>query len=141
MGGFFMDHKINLDLWWGQLEHLTLESSDSKFEKMTDYLSDDCIVYFGGMNAPVSFGKAEVKKDFKKTLSYWKLMKREVTNFAIKDNIVFCAMKNKLQILGVKVDDFYETEVGTFDDEGKIKRYELYCDPTPIRKIFSDVNN
>jgi len=50
---------------------------------------------------------------------------------------VFVSMNIRLEILGQPV-ELPETDVVTFDGELKITRYELYCDPSPIKAVFTE---
>lgn len=58
-----------------------------------------------------------------------------------EDGKIVCnAMRNKLAIIGKagmeEVDDFWECEVVTFSEGGKIQRYELFGDPGKIVKVL-----
>lgn len=53
--------------------------------------------------------------------------------------VIVNAMENKLKIMGELVEGFKECEVVTFDREGKIERYELYVDPSPILAAFGKI--
>lgn len=105
---------------------------------MTAYLSPDCVLFFGGMGAPASQGIEAAVADLKKIMSYWQLLERRVLAEGLDAHgkTAFVTMNNCLAILGQKV-ELPETEVVTFDEEGKISRYELYCDPSPIKAIFA----
>lgn len=46
------------------------------------------------------------------------------------------AMQNRLLILGEEV-SFAECEVVSFDKEGRICEYLLYCDAAAIKNIFA----
>ena len=54
--------------------------------------------------------------------------------------IIVNAMENALEIKGEEVRGFKECEVVTFNVEGKIERYELYCDPGPIMAVLTREN-
>lgn len=127
----------NLTEWWESIRVLAANSPENEWEKMLSYLSDDCVLYFNGMNVAPAKGKAEVKTTLSNLTSYWKLVKRNVTNLGFDENeiTVFAAMNNQLEILGIPL-DFPETEVVKFDENAKIIHYELYCDSTPIKAIF-----
>ena len=53
--------------------------------------------------------------------------------------VIVNAMENKLRIMGELIEGFRECEVVSFDGEGKIERYELYVDPSPIMAVFARI--
>ncbi|KAK75237.1 nuclear transport factor 2 family protein [Bordetella bronchiseptica] len=124
--------------WWKAIQGLMLESPEADWKAMTAYLSPDCVLFFGGMGAPASQGIEAAVADLKKIMSYWQLLERRVLAEGLDAHgkTAFVTMNNCLAILGQKV-ELPETEVVTFDEEGKISRYELYCDPSPIKAIFA----
>ncbi|MFC8360300.1 nuclear transport factor 2 family protein [Streptomyces griseorubiginosus] len=130
-----------LSAWWDTVAGLTLDSPQTDWDAMTAYLADDCVLYFGGMGAPASEGLDAVVSDLKTTLTYWRMAERRVLSHGLdaEGTTVFASMNNRLEILGEPI-DYPETEVVTFDEAGKIARYELYCDPSPIRAVFAKKN-
>ena len=40
---------------------------------------------------------------------------------------VVCEMKNRLNVMGHSLNDSYETAIATFDAEGLIKEFKVYC--------------
>ncbi|HWJ65282.1 MAG TPA: nuclear transport factor 2 family protein [Nocardioides sp.] len=130
-----------LSAWWDTVRDLRADSPQQDWERMTAHLADDCVLYFGGLGAPASVGVDAVVADLKQTLSYWRMVERRVLAHGLSadGSTVFASMNNRLEILGDGI-DFPETEVVTFDDEQKITRYELYCDPTPIKAVFAAKN-
>lgn len=127
-----------LSEWWDAIIGLTLDSPQSAWDAMTAFLAEDCVLYFGGMDAPASKGIDAVIADLKKTLVYWKMLQRRVIVHGLDASAttVFATMNNHLEILGEPL-DYPETEVVSFNEAGKIARYELYCDPSPIKAVFA----
>ncbi|MET7458385.1 nuclear transport factor 2 family protein [Streptomyces sp. NPDC005574] len=130
-----------LSAWWDTIAGLTPHSPQADWDAMTAYLADDCVLYFGGMGAAASVGVDAVVADLKKTLTYWRMVERRVLSHGLdaEGTTVFASMNNRLEILGEPI-DYPETEVVTFDGAGKIARYELYCDPSPIKAVFAKKN-
>jgi ketosteroid isomerase-like protein len=124
--------------WWKTVQGLKPQSPAADWDAMTAYLSPDCVLFFGGMGAPASQGIEAAVTDLKKVLTYWQLLERRVLaeGASTHGRTIFAAMNNRLSILGQPV-ELPETEVVTFDEDGKIARYELYCDPGPIKAIFA----
>lgn len=127
-----------LSAWWEAIAALDLDSPQKDWDAMTSYLADDCVVYFGGMGSPATVGVGAVDADLRKILTYWRLVERRVLTRGADaaGTTIFASMNNRLEILGEAL-DFPETEVVTFDEEGRIARYELYCDPAPIAALIA----
>lgn len=127
-----------LSAWWDTIAGLRVDSPAEDWDTMTAYLADDCVVHFSGMGAPASIGHDAVVADLRQVLTYWRLVERGVVSHAVDaaGSTVLASMSNRLEIRGQAL-EFAEAEVVTFDADRKIGRYELYCDPTPIKELLA----
>lgn len=127
-----------LSAWWDTIAALRVDSPTEDWDTMTAYLADDCVVHFSGMGAPASVGHDAVVADLRQVLTYWRLVERRVVSHAVDaaGSTVLAGMSNLLEIRGQAL-EFAEAEVVTFDADGKIDRYEFYCDPTPIKELLA----
>lgn len=75
-------------------------------------------------------------------ISYWAMVEYKIVTHVeqLDGRVVVNAMENKLRIMGELVEGFKECEVVTFGEDGKIERYELYVDPSPIMAVFAKAN-
>lgn len=125
---------------WEVMSNLTSTSSAADIAKITPFYSPTAVVFLHGMSTPPSTGHEEVLKSTTQLMRYWAMHKLVVTSTVVSADgkQVARAMKNHLKILGRDVEDFHECEVVTFGEDGLIERYELYCDPEPVKKVFQD---
>ena len=93
------------------------------------------------MGNPGTVGRQEVIESMHGLQKYWKLKEHKVIMRAHSEDgkTIISEMSNILEIAGVEVKDFPETEFVEFDDQGLIKTYRLYCDPSPIKQVFDDL--
>ena len=122
-----------LSAWWDTIAALRVDSPAEDWDAMTAYLTDDCVVHFNGMGAPASVGHEAVVTDLRQVLTFWHLVERRVQALAVDEarSTVLASMSNRLEIRGQAL-ELAEAEVVTFDADGRISRYELYCGPAPI---------
>jgi len=125
---------------WGVMTSLTPTSTASEIEKVTQYFEPNAIAYLSGMTAPPSNGHKEIIAAATQLAQFWKMQELRVTSEVVSADgkLIMSAMENDLKILGKDVKGFYECQVVKFSEGGLIERYELYCDPASIMKIFQE---
>lgn len=124
---------------WKQMCSLSPNSSTTDIQQITSFFSPTAIVYLNGMGQPPCTSHAELIAATQTLISYWAMVEHKNVTHVEQEGgkIIVNAMDNKLKIMGELVEGFRECEVVTFDGEGKIERYELYVDPSPIMAIFA----
>jgi hypothetical protein len=124
---------------WKHMSSLTPTSSASDIDHITTFFSPNAVVYLSGMGQPPCTSHAELVTATQTLITYWAMVEhKNITHVEQQDGkVIVNAMENKLRIMGDLVEGFRECEVVTFTEEGKIERYELYVDPSPIMAVFA----
>jgi hypothetical protein len=93
------------------------------------------------MGNPETVGRKEAIESMQRLQKYWMLKEVKVVMRAHSEDgrTIISEMSNVLEIAGVEVKDFPETEIVEFDDQCLIKTYCLYCDPSPIKQVLADL--
>ena len=120
---------------------LTSTPSEADLERLTEFYEPDAVLYYFGMAAPPTTSYAEQQATVKGMMSYWALLERKVTTHVEDGNSIVNAMDNRLSVAGTVVESFPECEVVQFSDRGRIKRYELFCDPAPLMALLGAGNS
>lgn len=119
-----------LDAFYNQFEALRADSSNDELESFASFFSEDCVVNFESMreSKEPSIGREGVVAKVRDVLKHMYLEQRTVVSQMISesDSRVFSEMKNRYNVHTEVVDDFPETLVATFDDEGLITNFRLY---------------
>jgi hypothetical protein len=127
---------------WAFLGALKPDTPLETLTKITSFYEPDCVLYFSGMDQPPATSYSTLISQVQTLLTYWAILERRITTSVVgEDGKIVCnAMRNKLAIIGKagmeEVDDFWECEVVTFSEGGKIQRYELFGDPGKIVKVL-----
>ncbi|UKZ88721.1 uncharacterized protein TrAFT101_004460 [Trichoderma asperellum] len=119
-----------LDALYNQLETLRPDSSNDELESFAAFFSEDCVVNFESMreaNDP-SLGREGVVAKLRDVMKHLYLERRTVVSQTISESesLVFSEMRNRYNVHSEVLDDFPETLVATFDDEGLITNFRLY---------------
>ena len=118
---------------------LTPTSSAADVQHTASFFAPTAVVYLSGMGQPPSTGHAELVANTQKLISYWAMVEHKIVTHVQQPDgkVIVNTMDNTLSIMGELVEGFKECEVVTFDEDGKIVRYELYVDPGPIMQVFA----
>jgi hypothetical protein len=126
-----------LEDMWEYLSTLTSTSTKDAIQGYTQFFTPSATVYLSGMSQPPATSHDSLTTAVKALLTYWGHLERKiVVHVDGEDGSVVNAMENRLLIAGEVVEGFKECEVVRFE-EGKIKEYLLYCDPSPIMAVFA----
>ncbi len=126
-----------LEEMWTYFSTLKSTSPDSAIEGYTKFFAPAATAYFSGMSQPPTTSHESIITSIKALLTYCEHLERKIdAHVEGEDGSVVNAMENKLLIAGEVVEGFKECEVVKFED-GKIKEYLLYCDPTPIMAVLT----
>ncbi|KAI1409001.1 hypothetical protein F5Y13DRAFT_98225 [Hypoxylon sp. FL1857] len=136
------------DVWMS----LKPDSPETLFAKFANYFDENCTAYLLSMReiAEPSIGREGVIKGIKEVIKNTRITKRNVVDsFDITQNLsrtstasgskISVEMSNDLDVRGKKLDSFPEVAVVTFNCEGLITNFKLYCCRSPIVHIIQDV--
>ncbi|KAG0645043.1 hypothetical protein D0Z07_9127 [Hyphodiscus hymeniophilus] len=131
-----------LDSMWKHMTSLTPTSSPSTIQAITTFFSPTAIVHLNGMSQPPCTSHAELIASVQTLVTYWSMEElKVVTHVESADGkVIVNTMDNKLRIKEELVEGFKECEVVTFDAEGRIERYDLFVDPSPVVAVFARLN-
>lgn len=119
-----------LDALYNQLETLRPDSSDAELHSFASFFAEDCVVNFESMREAKepSRGRDGVVAKLRDLMKHFYLEQRTVVSQMISESDlrVFSEMKNRYNVHSEVLDDFPETLVATFDDEGLITNFSLY---------------
>lgn len=119
-----------LDAFYHQLEALRPDSSDDELESFASFFVEDCVVHFQSMREAEesSRGREGVVMELRHVLKHLYLEQRTVVSQMISesDSRVYSEMRNRYNVHSTVLDDFPETLVATFDDEGLITNFRMY---------------
>jgi hypothetical protein len=130
-----------VDAFWHDVQAITPTSTEEAYNQFVSYFAPDAKAWLSGMGTPNTVGHAEAVEAMRGMQKYWKLkMLNVVTRTHSEDGkTIISEMSNVLEVMGVDIKGFPETEFVEFDDQGLIKTYRLYCDPSPIKQVFADL--
>lgn len=130
-----------VDAFWHDVQAITPNSPPAAYTKFASYFAPDAKAWMSGMGNPGTVGRQEAIESMHGLQKFWKLKEHKVIMRAHSEDgkTIISEMSNVLEIAGVEVRDFPETEIVEFDDQGLIKTYRLYCDPSPIKQVFADL--
>jgi len=130
-----------VDAFWHDIQAITPTSTDEAYNKFASYFAPDAKAWLSGMGSPNTVGPAEAVEAMRDLQKYWKLKVHNVVTRAHSQDgrTIISEMSNDLEIMGIDVKGFPETEFVEFDERGLIKTYRLYCDPSPIKQVFADL--
>lgn len=119
-----------LNALYNQLEALRPDSSDAELLSFASFFAEDCVVNFESMREAKdpSRGRDGVVAKLRDLMKHLYLEQRTVVSQVISeaDMRVFSEMRNRYNVHSEVLDDFPETLVATFDDEGLITNFSLY---------------
>ncbi|EHK41562.1 hypothetical protein TRIATDRAFT_84644 [Trichoderma atroviride IMI 206040] len=119
-----------LNALYNQLEGLRPDSSDAELVAFASFFAQDCVVNFESMREAKepSLGRDGVVAKLRDQMKHLYLEQRTVVSQVISesDMRVFSEMRNRYNVHSEVLDDFPETLVATFDDEGLITNFSLY---------------
>ncbi|KAI1137148.1 hypothetical protein F5Y05DRAFT_79885 [Hypoxylon sp. FL0543] len=127
------------DVWTS----LKPDSPEAAFAKFASFFDEDCTAYLLSMReiAEPSVGREGVVKGIKEVLKDTRIKERRVV--ARFDSgggsKISVEMLNRLEVRGQELDTFPEVAVVTFNDEGLITNFKLYCCRSPVVRIIQDV--
>jgi hypothetical protein len=131
-----------LSTFWKHISWLTSTSSPSSIAQITQFFSLTAVVYLTGMGNPPCTNHAELVAAIQTLVSYCAIEEHEIiTHIKSQDGrVIVNTMENKNVIMRELLEGFRECEVVTFDEEGRIERYELYFDSSPIVAVLAKAN-
>jgi len=130
-------NSTTLEAMWSFMATLTPTTPDAELQALTKFYEPTATVYLNGMTQLPCTSHESLIATTKALMTYWALSERKVTSHVETGGIVVNTMLNKLLIMGELVEDFHECEVVTFSERGLVQEYLLYCDPSPIMKVFA----
>jgi hypothetical protein len=135
MASKISDH---LEAMWTHIATLKGDSPDSAFEKYGSFFAPDGEFYSRGPAAPPAVGREAIAGAIKGLLTFWALLDRTVVTRAVDEErkVVATSMSNRLRIAGTVVEGFMECEIVSFSEDGLIKKYELFSDPSPLLPLL-----
>ncbi|KAM0482429.1 hypothetical protein ACHAPX_002947 [Trichoderma viride] len=120
-----------LNALYNQLEALRPDSSDAELLAFASFFAQDCVVNFESMREArePTLGQDGVVAKLRDVMKHQYLEQRTVVSQMISesDRRVFSEMRNRYIVHSEVLEDFPETLVATFDDEGLITNFSLYC--------------
>jgi len=130
-------YRKKLDELYAIILGLRPSSPAEEFEAFASRFTTDCIVYLTSMRNNPGISRQEAIEDMKEVLENYYTEKREVLHFSLDSDgrTLFCETKQRLNVIGDTIEEFFETEVVTFDDQGLIKVFKKYCCWSPIVDI------
>ncbi|UKZ77051.1 hypothetical protein TrVFT333_004768 [Trichoderma virens FT-333] len=119
-----------LNTLYSQYESLRPESSDADLEKFASLFSDNCTVFLKSMREAKdpAVNRQAIVAVLREMMKDQYLEKRKVVSQLIneQDSRAFVEMENRYNVHSKVLDDFPETLVATFDDEGLVNTFKLY---------------
>ncbi|KAL7903016.1 hypothetical protein HDV64DRAFT_2501 [Trichoderma sp. TUCIM 5745] len=119
-----------LDALYNQLEGLRADSSDAELDSIAFFFAEDCVINFESTleTKEPSRGRDGLVAKLRDSMKHMHLEQRTVVSQMISesDMRVFSEMRNRYNVHSEVLDDFPETLVATFDDEGLITNFSLY---------------
>ncbi|KAM0517446.1 hypothetical protein ACHAPE_004977 [Trichoderma viride] len=120
-----------LNALYNQLEALRPDSSDAELLAFASFFAKDCVLNYESMREAKepALGRDGVVAKLRDVMKHQYLEQRTVVSQMISesDMRVFSEMRNRYIVHSEVLDDFPETLVATFDDEGLITNFSLYC--------------
>ena len=119
-----------LDSLYDMMQKLTPASSTEEYDAFGAFFDENCTVWLKSMRewAEPSIGRYAVIDTLKESLTQVHIDERRVLSQSMSPDgsILFCEMKNRLNVLGDTLDPFFETAVVKFNDKGLIVDLKLY---------------
>jgi hypothetical protein len=129
-------NSATLEAMWSYMAALTSSSSDAELQGITKFYEPTATVYLNGMSQPPCTSHESLIATIKVLVAYWAISERKVTSHVEDRGTVVNTMLNELLVVGEPVKEFHECEMAKFSEEGLIKEYLLYCDPSPIMMVL-----
>ncbi|KAK0765821.1 hypothetical protein N5P37_001760 [Trichoderma harzianum] len=119
-----------LNTLYSQYESLRPDSSDADLEKFASLFSNNCTVFLKSMREAKDpdLNRQAIVSTLREMMKDQYLEKRKVVSQQIneQDSRVFLEMENRYNVHSKVLEDFPETLVATFDDEGLVDTFKLY---------------
>ncbi|KAL7935105.1 hypothetical protein V8C35DRAFT_300730 [Trichoderma chlorosporum] len=119
-----------IDTIYSQYTSLRPDSSDADLDKFASLFSDDCAVYLKSMREAKepAVNRKAIVDTLREMMKDQYLEDRKVVSSLVseKDSRVYVEMQNRYIVHSKPMEDFPETLVATFDNEGLVKSFKLY---------------
>ncbi|CAF3433387.1 unnamed protein product [Fusarium graminearum] len=123
--------EARLDAVYSALETLGPDSLAEDFVNFASFFSEDCIAYLRGMrdHKTPAFGRQGLIHDLQNLLQSQHLKKRRVISQVANEQggQIFSEMENQYIVHSEILDPFHKTAVVSFNREGLIHSFKLYC--------------
>jgi hypothetical protein len=132
-------NSATLKAMWETMVSFTLASSIDEISKITTYFEPDTTAYINGITAPPAKSHQELIETVQNLVRFWKMQQLNVTNEIVSADgkKIVRTMINHIMIAGQDIEGFNECEVVLFSENGLIKEYLLYLDPTDVMAVFA----
>jgi hypothetical protein len=138
-----MSNRATLDRFHQVWQALRPTSSDEEFAQFGAFFDESCTAWLQSMREweEPSIGRQATVAQAKELAAIYHVERRTVTSSLTSDDgrTVMLEMRNRLDVLGVALDPFYETAVARFNDDGLIVDLKMYSCRSPIVGIVQTV--
>ena len=138
-----MECPSRLEGLYQKWQNLRPTSPPEQFHDFGAFFDDSCTAWLKSMREwdQPSIGRQAIIDNVKTNIQSHHIEERRVQSSLVSEDgrTVMCEMRNRLDVLGTPLDNFYETAVARFNEKGLITDFKVYNCRSPIVGVVQTV--